>query len=139
MFQIEEGVHKGDVLFFQRFHIVFDGLRIGGDDGTVIMVIGSFFFLYLIEDARIENRLHTPMNEVHNVPMNEFRGITNRFRWNRLHAFFKDGLGGTGGNLHAKSQLRKEGKPEGIILVHVQGSRQADDPSPDVYKRQPRC
>ena len=114
------------MLLFQRFHVVLDCLRIGGHNGTVIMIIRMLLFLHFIEDTGIENGLDPFMNQIHDMTMNQFSGIADRFGRNGLHPLFKGFLGGTRRDLHAKAQFCKECKPEGIVFVHIQSSWQAN-------------
>ena len=58
-----ERVHEFDVLFRQLLHVVFHVLRVGRDDGAVVMVSCAGHFLPLIRDAGIEDKRHVLFDE----------------------------------------------------------------------------
>ena len=51
-----KGIAEGDLSACDFLHIVFDIFRIGGDNRTVVMVIGVLKFVALIKESRIENK-----------------------------------------------------------------------------------
>ncbi len=58
--------------------------------------------------------------------MHQLRRIAHGFARNGFHAHLKYRLGGIRGKHHPIAQLRKERKPERVILPHIQHARNAD-------------
>lgn len=126
--QIEKRIHKDDVLLLKFLHILFDRLRVRGDNGAIIMVIRLFLFLLLIWYTGIKDKFYPLSQQMHHVTVYEFGRIANGFRWNRLHPLLKDLLCGARRELDSKSQLRKKGEPEGIVFVQIENPRNPPPP-----------
>ncbi len=58
-FQGQERMDKVHLAVYDGVDIVLDILRVGGNDGAVIVVIGVFKFLSLIRDTGIENPMYS--------------------------------------------------------------------------------
>ena len=118
-------VQEGDVLFLQFVDIQAQGLRIAHDDGAVVVVAGAFVFLALPLCAGHPDEIGALGDQVHHVAMADLRGIAGVFGRDGLDALFVGLLRGGIRNEHAEAQLGEEGEPEGIVLVHVERTRDA--------------
>ncbi len=66
------------------------------------------------------------INKVLNVTMYQLCRIANGLRGDGLHALGVQGVARLRGQNHPKTQLGEEGKPEGVVLVHVEDARNPD-------------
>ncbi len=122
-----EGVPEGNLPVHDLLHVVLDVLRIGGDDGAVVMVVRVLIFLTFIEQRRIENKVRVCfLNQPLHMSMGDLGRVAFRFRRDGLDAHLVNGVGGKRGENHPVAKLSKEGCPEGVILVHVQNAGNAD-------------
>ena len=119
-FHGQEGADEFHALFAQLFHIVLQQLRITTHHRAVVAVVLREEFLALKGDARIENAVHALLDEIHDVAVAELGRIAHRLRRNGGHAAGVHFFGGRRREHHAEAQLREQGEPEGIILIHVQ-------------------
>ena len=103
-------------------HIVLDVLRIGGDNGAVIMIYRIREFVPLIGNAGIEDELHAFFDQPAYMAVGQLGRITFRFAGDGFNTQLVNLPGGGGREHHLVFQLRKEGKPERIILEHIQDS-----------------
>ena len=53
----QEGFHKENAFLFQIFHVVLDIFRIGRHQRTIIVIAGTFRFISLIRNTRIEDEV----------------------------------------------------------------------------------
>ena len=120
-----EGIAETDLTAADLLHVVADVLRIGGDDGAVVMVVRSPDFLPLIEKGRIEDEVHAPVDQPHDMAMGDLGRIAGGFTGNGLNAHLIDPVRGQRGQDDPESQPGKEGIPERIVLIHVQDSGDA--------------
>ena len=103
-------------------HIVLDVLRIGGDNGAVVMVYRIREFVPLIWNAGIEDELHAFFDQPAYMAVGQLGRITFRFAGDGFNTQLVNLPGGGGREHHLVFQLRKEGKPERIVLEHIQDS-----------------
>ena len=69
---------------YDRIHIIFNILRIGGDDRAVVVVVGVFKFVTLIWNGRIEDMFYAFVDQPLYMPVRKFSRVTFRFTRNRL-------------------------------------------------------
>ena len=77
-------------------HVVADVLRIGGDDGAVVVVVSFVKFRALIEERRIEDEVHSLFDQPHDVAVRYFGRVAGWFARDRLDAHLIHLVGGEG-------------------------------------------
>ena len=110
-------------------HIVGDNLRIRRHDRTVIVVLRVLGLQLLIIDARIKDPLFAHLHQSLDMPMHQLGRIAGRIGGDRIHALLVKLLRRHRRKDYAVAQLRKERKPERIILIQVQYPRQSHMPT----------
>ncbi len=117
----EEGLRKS-MSGQQLFNIIFDVLRVGGDDGAVVVVVGIRIFDALIGDAQVEDEFPAPVSAaIPHVRGPAWPGST-RIHWGWIRcpsrrSFRLD----SGERITRKPSLVKR-IPERIVLVHIENS-----------------
>ena len=87
--QCQKWVHKANIFFFQIFYIIFDIFIIWCNNRTIIVVICCIAVTSFIHNTRIEYKIYTFVNQIHNMSMYQFCRIANRLTGNRIHTMFK--------------------------------------------------
>ena len=100
-------------------HIIFNILRIGGNDRAVIVVVSRLEFIALIKEGRIEDKIHFFMNQPAYMAMSQFSRVAFRFAGDGFYAKRINIMVGKGGKYYLISQSGKKGEPEGVVLVHI--------------------
>ena len=122
----QEGAEVRRIRFGQSFaHVVADDFRITHDHGAVEGVVLTAF-LRPVLDAGIEDAVDALLKEVFDVAVDEFGRIAGRIGRNRVHGFFKESFRGRIGQDDGVAEFGKEGKPEGIVFIHIEDSGDAD-------------
>ena len=116
----EEGVAEINVRISQLFYIIFDVLRVGGDDGAVVVVVGIRIFDALIGDARVEDEFQPLFQQPFHMSVGQLGRVALGFTGDGLDAHLVDLPVGFRGKDHAEAQFGKERIPERVVLVHVQ-------------------
>ena len=124
--QRKEGIHEFDILFLQILYVVFDIFIIGCHDRAVIVIIRRGAVPSFVNHAGIEDKINACVNQPHDMPMHQLCRVANGFTGDGFHAHLKYRLGGEGRKHNPVSQLGKEGIPEGVILKHIQHTRDTD-------------
>ena len=102
------------------FHVVLDVFGIGGNNRTVIVIVGILKFITLIEKSRVEDKVYLLVDQPADVTVSQLGGIAFRFTGNGFNAQLVDLPVGNRRYDDTVTQFGKEGKPERIVLVHVQ-------------------
>ena len=98
-------------------HIVLDILRVGGDDGTVIVVVGLAKLVSFIKKSRIKDKVHLLVNEPFDMAVCKLGGIAFGFAGDGFDTKLVNLPVGNRREHHLKIKSRKKGKPEGIVFV----------------------
>ena len=107
-------------------HIIFDVFSIGCNHWAVIMIVCIFKFFPFIRNARIENKGHSLIDQPFHMSMCQFCRITFRFTWNRFDSEFINLTARRWREHNAELQFMEESKPERVIFIHVQDTRETD-------------
>ena len=107
-------------------HVVCDVLRVGGDNRAVVVVVRAFELLPLIEQRRIEDEVDPLLDQPLDVAVGQLCGIALGLGRDRLDAHLIDLVRRRRGENHAVAKLCEEGRPEGVVLIHVQDAGDAD-------------
>ena len=121
-----ERIQEAHVRIPQRLDVVFDVLCIGSDDRAVIVIDRTREFIALIGDAGIENEADALRQQPFDVTVRYFGRITGRITGDGFDAQLVDLPGRSRREDYFISQPGKEGKPERIVLIHVQDARDPD-------------
>ena len=122
----KERMHEFDsVLFDDLIHVVGDDLGVRGHDRAVVVIRLLRILYSFIVDARVEDELLSVLRQPLDVPVDDLRRIARCVGRNRIHSQFIDGLAGLRRENDSVAELRPEGKPERIVLIHVQDARDA--------------
>ena len=114
------------VAVYDGINIIFDVLRIGGNNRTVIVVVGIGKFISLIRNRRVKDMPDAFIDQPLYMPVGKFGGITFRFTWDRLNSQLINLPCGSGRENYTKSKIREECEPERIVIVHIQNSGYTD-------------
>ncbi len=68
--------YKADIFFFDRFYIILDYFRIGGNDRTVVAVSGRLYFFIFIDNSGIKNGFDSLFYQIFNMAVNNFCRVT---------------------------------------------------------------
>ncbi|CDC93980.1 unknown [Roseburia sp. CAG:380] len=93
------------------------------------MIIGILHLDTLIRDARIENVINTLADQPCDMTVCQFCRVTLRLAWNGFDTKLVDLAVGLRREDNAVTKLREEGKPERIVLVHIQDTRNTNGSS----------
>ena len=121
-----EGIPQLHLTARDFLHVVLDIFRVGGNNGTVVMVVCTLYLVALVEQGGIENEIDTLINQPCDMTVGELCRITLRLAGNGLYAELVNFTVGAGGEHDAVAQPCEERVPERIVLVHVQHSGNAD-------------
>ena len=125
-FKVQERMDKINFSMHDRIHIVLNIFRVGSNDRAVIMVVRISKFFPLIRDGRIENVLYSLVDEPLHMSVCKLGRIT--------FGFTRDGFDSKLVNLSRRcrrkndteSQFSEKCKPERIIFIHIQNTRDTD-------------
>ena len=123
----QERVDEIHLAMYDRIHIIFNVLRVGGDDGAVVVVVRLFKFIPLIGNGRIEDVLYAFVDQPLYMPVRQFRRITFGLAGDGLDAQLVYLSCRSRREHYPEAQFREECKPERIVFIHVQHARDTDD------------
>ena len=106
--------------------VILDVFRIGSNDGAVVMVVRIRELFPLVRNARIEDLLDALTDEPGHMTVSQLGGIALGLTGDGLDAQLVHFVGGGRCEDDPVFQLREEGEPERVVLVHVQNSRNTD-------------
>ena len=89
------------------------------------MVLGILRFLMLVENTGVEDGFDALIDQPLHMAMSQLGRITLGFGGDGLHTQFINLSVRVGGQYNPEAQLFEEGGPEGIILIHIQHSGDA--------------
>ena len=118
--QREERLHEEDGVVLQVLDIVDDILCIGGDHRAVVVIAGIRRLVPLVWDARVPDELLPVLHQPLDVAVCDLRRVALRLGRDRLDAELVDLTCAGRGQYGPELQLTEEGRPERIILVHVE-------------------
>ena len=109
-----------------RLHVVLQILGVGHHDGAVEMILRVRRFLMLEEHAGVEDGMHALVDEPLHMAVGELRGIALGLGRNGLHAALVEPAVGERREDHAEAEGLEKCRPEGVVLVHIQHTRDAE-------------
>ena len=109
-----------------RIHVVLDVFRIGSDDRAVVVVVGILKLIALVRDGRIEDALHAFIDEPLYMSVGQLRRITLGFTGDRFNSQLVDLPRGSGREYDPEAEFCEKCKPERIVLIHVEHTRDSD-------------
>ena len=118
-------VQELDVLLADLIDIERQRRGVAHDDGAVVTVAGGRILLALPAHARHPNEVDIAVDKVHHMAVAHLGRIAHALGRHGLNARLVGLLARLVGQLHAKTQTRKERVPEGVVLVHVERARNA--------------
>ena len=75
---------------YDRVHIVFDVLRIGSDDRTVVVVVGVLKFVALVRNGRVEDMFYAFVDQPLYMPVRQLGRVALGFTRDGLDAQLVD-------------------------------------------------
>lgn len=90
------------------------------------MIVCVMELIPLVKESRVKDKIHLLLDEPGNMAMRQLCGIAFRLAGDRFDAELIDLPVGNGREHDAVAQLREEGKPKRVVLVHVQHSWNPD-------------
>ena len=125
----QPGGDEGRRRVLQLVDVQAQRLGVAGHDGAVEMVARRLVLLALPLAAGHPDEVHGVVaflgQQVHDMAVGELRRIAHALGWHALDARLVGLLRRRIGQHHAIPQLREEGEPERVVLVHVERARDA--------------
>ena len=116
-------IQELDVLLADLVDVERQRRGVAHDDGAVVAVTGSRVLFALPAHTRHPNEVDIAVDKVHHMAVAHLGRVAHALGRHGLDARLVGLLARLVGQLHAKAQARKERVPEGIVLVHVECSR----------------
>ena len=116
--QGQERMNEINFPLHDRIHVVFDVLRIGGDDRAVVVIVGIFKFIPLVRNGRIENVFYAFVDQPLHMSVGQFCRVTLGLAGDGLDTQFIYLTRGSGREDNAEAQFCEKCKPERVVLVH---------------------
>ena len=117
--------HEGHIGLAQLVDVQAQRLGVTRHNGAVEVVAGGLVLLALPLGTGHPDEVRVLREQVHDVAVRELRRIAHALGGHRLDAGLVGLLRGGIRQHHAVAQLREEGEPERVVLVHVQRARDA--------------
>ena len=134
--------HKGtdiaNLPLCNSLHVVFQVLSVGRHHGAAVVILGVLVLLIFIKNTGMENGGDALINQPLHMSVGQLGGVAFGFRWNGVHTQLVDFPVREGRQHSPEAQFPEEGRPEGIVLIHIQNSGQADGTSVSLCLSQ-RC
>ena len=121
--QREERLHEEDGVVLQVLDVINDVLRIGGDHRAVVVIARIRRFVPLVRNARVPDELLAVLHQPLDVTVCDLRRVALGLGRDRLDAELVDLTCAGRGQDGPELQLTEEGRPERIVLVHVEHTR----------------
>ena len=121
--QCEERLHEEDGVVLQVLDVIDDVLRIGGDHRAVVVIAGIRRLVPLVWDARVPDERLTVLHQPLDMTVRDLRRVALRLGRDRLDAELVDLTCAGWRQYSPELQLTEEGRPERIVLVHVEDAR----------------
>ena len=100
-------------------HVILDVFGVGGDDGAVVVVVGVVKLIPLVKEGGVEDKVHFLFDEPRYMSVRQLCRIAFRLTGDGLDTELIDFAVGNRGEHYPETQLREEGEPERVILVHI--------------------
>ena len=117
--QSQERIFEHDGWIVEFVYIIFNILRIRGNNRTVVVVDGIRKFIPLVRNTGVENKFHTLTDQPGHMPVCQFCRITFRLAGNGFNSQLVNLPVGSGGEHYLIFQFCKETEPERIVLKHI--------------------
>ena len=117
--------HEGHIGLAQLVDVQAQRLGIARHNGAVEVVAGGLVLLALPLRTRHPDEVRMLVEQVHDVAVRKLRRIAHALGGHRFDAGLVGLLRGRVGQHHPVPQLREEGEPERVVLVHVERTRDA--------------
>ena len=117
-----EGVEELDGAVNEGIDVELEGLGVAHDNRAVVVIVGLGVLLALPADAGHPDEVNVAGKQVHDVAVGEFGRIAHALGGHGLDARLVGLLGGGVGQFHPIPEVSEESVPEGVVLIHVQGS-----------------
>ena len=117
--KIDRGHIQRDAKILIRVHDVLDHLRIPRNNGTVITVCRVAESALFIENHREEDSVHARLDQIHNMPADQFPWEAQVIRHNVSRPFLENGVARRRGELHFYAAFHQQRVPEGKILKQI--------------------
>ena len=108
------------VPIYNGVNIILDILRVGGNDRAVVMVVGILELVALIRNAGVEDVPDALIDQPLHMAVSQFGRVALGLAGDGFDSQLIYLLGRRRRKNHAKAQARKEGKPERVVLIHIQ-------------------
>ena len=131
--RIEEG---GRPRLTQLVDVEAQRLGIARHDGAVVVIASTLVFLTFPFGARHPDEVGVLLEKVHYMSMAELRRIANRLARHGLDPGLVGLLGRRIAQNDTEAEAREKREPEGIVLVHVERTRNAHRPARSLIGRQ---
>ena len=125
----DKRIIKADIFRPKILHIILDILCVGGDNRTIVMVLGLRELLALVGDTGVEDILHSLLDQPLHMSVSKFRRVAFRLAGDGFDSQLIDLPGRGWREYHTVFQVSEKPEPEWIVLVHIQYSRNSHSPA----------
>ena len=124
--EIEVRVHVAHAVLAQFGHVGADDERIVGHDRAVVVVVRVGHEVLLVAHARVEDGLDALVEQPLDMAVHQLGRIADVFGGDGFDAGLEQLVGAAAGDHHLEAQRGEQREPERVVLVHVEGARDAD-------------
>ena len=124
--KVEVRVHVTHVILAQLRHVGADDERIVGHDRAVVVVVRVGHEVLLVAHARVEDGLDALVEQPLDMAVHQLGRVADVFGGDGFDAGLEQLVGAAAGDHHLEAQRGEQREPERVVLVHVEGARDAD-------------
>ena len=124
--KVEVRVHVTHVVLAQLRHVGADDERIVGHNRAVVMIVRVGHEVLLVAHARVEDGLDALVDQPLDMAVDQLGRVADVFGSDGFDAGLEQFMGATAGNHHLEAQRGEQREPEWVVLVHIEGARNAD-------------
>ena len=124
--KVEVRVHVTHVVLAQLRHVGADDERIVGHNRAVVMIVRVGHEVLLVAHARVEDGLDALVDQPLDMAVDQLGRVADVFGSDGFDAGLEQFMGATAGNHHLEAQRGEQREPERVVLVHIEGARNAD-------------
>ena len=124
--EVEVRVHVAHAVFTQLRHVGADDERIVGHNRAVVMIVRVGHEVLLVAHARVEDGLDALVDQPLDMAVHQLGRVADVFGGDGFDAGLEQLVGAAAGNHYLEAKRGEQREPERVVLVHVEGARDAD-------------
>ena len=124
--EVEVRVHVAHAVLTQLRHVGADDERIVGHNRAVVMIVRVGHEVLLVAHARVEDGLDALVDQPLDMAVHQLGRVADVFGGDGFDAGLEQLVGAAAGDHHLEAQRGEQREPERVVLVHIEGARNAD-------------